>query len=71
METLTLLFFVLMLLVAGLVVTQTVRRELKDRERNEGVARRVPAYAPEHAAQRALHSPSLPQRTHKSPPRPL
>ena len=71
METLTLLFFVLMLLVAALLVTQTIRRDLKAREQIKGGVRREPIHARHHAAQSALHSPSLQHHAHKSPPRPL
>lgn len=57
MELITLLFFVLILLIAALIVTQTIRRDFKALERNAGGTRPGPAHAHTHAAQRALHSP--------------
>ena len=67
METFTLLFFVLMLLIAALLVTQTVRRDLKAREHTGSYTRR----ARTHAAQHALNSQPIQNHAHKSPPRTL
>ena len=63
METLTLLFFVLTLLVAALLVTQTIRRDLKAREYVKGDLRRESIRARPHTAQRATSLP-LPATTH-------
>lgn len=63
METLTLLFFVLLLLVAALLVTQTIRRDLKARENVKRGVRRESIRARPHAAQRAASLP-LPATTH-------
>jgi len=71
METLTLIFFVLTILVAGFLATQTIRRDIRARERAGGGTRQVSVHMRPHAAQRALHSPALRQHAHKSPPRPL
>jgi hypothetical protein len=62
METFTLLFFVLLLVVAALLVTQTVRRDLKARESVKGGARRESIRARPHTAQRATSIP-LPATT--------
>ena len=70
METFTLLFFVLMLLVAGLLVTLPLRRDLTARERDRLYSRRGPAPAHARAAQGAPHAP-LQHHAHKSPARPL
>jgi hypothetical protein len=70
-ETFTLLFFVLTLLVAGFIVTQTIRRDLKARGRVGIDIRREPTHPRPHAAHRTLPSHSLQQHTHESPPRPL
>ena len=74
METFTLLFFVLALLIAALLVTQTVRRDIKARERMETdlrhVSTRARSVSTPHGP-RALHDPALQQHTHKSPPRML
>ena len=70
METVTLLFFVLMLLVAALILTQTIRRDLATHGRNEVGTRRGPAHRLH--TQRNAHSTPPPLRhTHKSPPRHL
>jgi len=70
METLTLIFFVLTILVAGFLATQTIRRDIKARERTESGTRRVPVPMRPQEAQRALHSPALRHHAHKSPPAP-
>ena len=67
METFTLLFFVLMLLAAALIVTQTIRRDLKERERLESEMRRETKHARHPATQRAFPSTSLQPHAHKSP----
>ena len=66
MEMFTLIFFVLMLLVAALLVTQTIRRDFKSRERPAGDTRRGQTHA-----RHALHSHPLQHHAHKSPPRHL
>jgi hypothetical protein len=71
MESFTLTLFVLGLLIAALLVTQTIRRDLKMRRQPEGDLRRLsmhmrratPARGP-HAA----HVPGMRQHTHNSPP---
>lgn len=65
MEAFTLVFFVLMLFVAALLVTQTIRRDFKSRERIGGGAPRESLHARAHAAQHALHP--LQHHAHKSP----
>lgn len=71
MEMFTLIFFVLTLLVAALIVTQTIRRDLKSQERTAIDTRRGSTHAPHDPARHALHSPSLQHHAHKSPPRTL
>lgn len=71
MELLTLALFVLGLLFAALLVTQTVRRDLKSRERFEVELRRASMRARPNATARVRHAPHAPilrQHTHKSPP---
>jgi hypothetical protein len=70
MESFTLTLFVLGLLIAALVVTQTIRRELKMREQMEGEMRRASMHMRPAAASRGPHAPHAPgmqQHTHKSP----
>jgi hypothetical protein len=71
METFTLLFFVLMLLAAALIVTQTIRRDLKERERAESEIRRETKHVRRDATHRAFPSQSLQPHAHKSHQRPL
>jgi hypothetical protein len=71
METFTLIFFVLMIFVAALLVTQTIRRELKARERTESTMRRVSLHMRPHSARSALPSPPYNTTRTKSPPRHL
>jgi hypothetical protein len=79
METLTLIFFVLMLLVIAFLFTQTIRRDLKARERLKlerlevqrlrVAARREPFKARPAAtahAPHALHAPTLQGRAQES-----
>lgn len=68
MEMFTLIFFVLTLLVIALLVTQTVRRDLKSRERPVSGTRRGPTHARHAPAQHVIHP--LQHHSHKSPPRP-
>ncbi|HEV7889002.1 MAG TPA: hypothetical protein VGP08_00115 [Pyrinomonadaceae bacterium] len=63
METFTLLFFVLLLVVAALLVTQTIRRDLKARECVKGDVRRESIRARPHTARRATSLP-LPATSH-------
>ena len=63
METFILLFFVLTMLVAAILVTQTIRRDLKAREQVKSDARRESIRARQHTAQRAVSIP-LPATTH-------
>ena len=72
METFTLTLFVLGLLIAALLVTQSIRRELKMREQVDGDLRRASMHmrpaAPAHSPH-ATHAHGLRQQhTHKSPP---
>jgi hypothetical protein len=71
MESFTLTLFVLGLLIAALLVTQTIRRELKMREQMEGELRRASMHMRRPAPARAPytpHAPGLQQHTHNSPP---
>jgi hypothetical protein len=71
MEFFTLALFVLGLLVAALLVTQTIRRELKSREQLEFELRRESMHARPIAKARGRHAPHAPvlrQHTQKSPP---
>jgi hypothetical protein len=71
MESFTLTLFVLGLLIAALLVTQTVRRELKMREQMGGELRRELIHTRRAATARVPHAPhthGLQQHTHKSPP---
>jgi hypothetical protein len=71
MESFTLTLFVLGLLIAALLVTQTIRRELKMREHLEGDLRRESMHVQQIATARrphAPHAPNLQQHTRKSPP---
>ena len=70
METLTLLFFVLMLIVVAFLVTQTIRRDLKARERTCFDPRRESMHTRHTPTHHALHS-SLQHHVHKPPPRPF
>ena len=68
MEMLTLLFFVLTLIVVSFLVTQTIRRDFKARERAKSAVRRESMHASADTEQHTLHSPSLQHQAHKSPP---
>ena len=69
MESLTLALFVLGLLTAALFVTQTVRRDLKTRERLESDLRRDSLHARFNAVERAARqaAAAAQQPAHKSP----
>jgi hypothetical protein len=71
MESFTLFLFVLGLLVAAFIVTQIIRRELKDREQLESDTRRETLHARPEASARAprmMRGQPMRQRAHKSPP---
>jgi hypothetical protein len=69
MESFTLFLFVLGLLFASFIVTQIIRRELKDREQLESDTRRETLHArPEARAPRMMRGQPMRQRAHKSPP---
>jgi hypothetical protein len=78
METLTLVLFVLMLLVASALVTATIRRDFKAREKLEGGRRRERGHAHDahalhdahvaHARHPAHERPALPPATAHRPP---
>jgi hypothetical protein len=71
MESFTLTLFVLGLLIAALLVTQTIRRELKMREQMKGDLRRASMHMRRAAPARvphATHAPGMQQHTHNSPP---
>ncbi len=71
MESLTLALFVLGLLIAALLVTLTIRRDLKLREELEVELRRESMHTRPVATARARHATHahvMQQRTHKSPP---
>ena len=70
MESLTLFLFVVGLLIAAFIVTQTIRRELKTREHLRSELRRESMHARLAAPAHNLHAPHAPdlrRRTHKSP----
>jgi hypothetical protein len=70
METFTLTLFVLGLLIAALLVTQTIRRDLKMREQMGGNPRRELMHTRRVATVRVPHAPhahGLQGHTHKSP----
>jgi hypothetical protein len=70
MESFTLTLFVLGLLIAALLVTQTIRRELKMREQLKGDLRRASMHMRRAAPARephATHAPGMQQHTHNSP----
>ena len=69
MESLTLFLFVLGLLLAALVVTQTIRRELKDRERLDSDLRRDTMHVRPDTSARAhgvMREQPAHQHAHKS-----
>jgi hypothetical protein len=71
MESFTLTLFVLGLLIAALLVTQTIRRELKMREQLQGELHQELMHMRRGATARgphATHAPGLQQHIHKSPP---
>jgi hypothetical protein len=71
MESFTLTLFVLGLLIAALLATQTIRRELKMREQLEGDLRRASMRMRRAAPARgphATHAHGMQQHTHNSPP---
>ena len=70
MESLTLFFFVVGLLIAALLVTQTIRRELKTREQLRAELRRESIHVRLAAPAHNLHAPhatGLRRQTHESP----
>ena len=68
MESLTLALFVFGLLIAALIVTQTIRRDLKMREQLESNVRRDSLHARLNAVERAARQAAVTQQpTHKSP----
>jgi hypothetical protein len=74
MESLTLALFVLGLLIAAFLVTQSIRRELKTREQVEGYMSRESMHmrrAPSAREPHAPHAHGLQQHTHKSPSNPV
>lgn len=70
METLTLALFVIGLLIVALLLTQTIRRDIKGREQLESEQRYESARARQVAtirSVRAQRSVVVQQHTHKSP----
>ena len=65
-ESLTLILFVLALLVAALIVTQTIRRDLKARERLKSESRSVYIHSRAAVTAREPHAPRVRRQTHES-----